>query len=105
MREGSFKKRNPEQTVIDIPQPTIPRELPALRTFVVRGFGGDAAAERTVEAHGVAFDDAGMVSFVVFFWVDAAKTQPAQAQKLVMSAGAWLEVEEVNPLFPSIEKH
>ena len=100
-----FKKRNPEQGIEAPQQPTLPKELPALRTFVVR-YDNGKDADRTVEAHGVAFDEAGMVSFIIFFWLDGEnKQQPAQANKLVLGPGTWLDVEEVNALFPMMEKH
>ncbi len=101
------KKRNPDSQNDGPQQPMLPRDLPVLRTFVVEkrlNKRGDFI-DSTVEAHGVAFDDAGMVSFIVFFWVDADKTQPAQANKLVIAAGAWNSVVEINPLFPVMEKH
>ncbi len=109
---SNFKKRNQEKQVIDVgPQgPTLPRTLPPLRTFVVRTFDADGDRspngymERTIEAHGVQFDEGHMVSFVVFFFLDGAHTQPAQAQKLVLNSDAWTEVEEINLLFPVLEK-
>lgn len=114
---GKHKKQNPTPAAIEQggpPAVLLPRELPPLRTFVVRS--GEfvyvekekawvRANQRVVEAHGLGIDDARMISFVVFFFLDEAKTQPAQAQKLVLNADAWDEVEEINPLFPTLEKH
>jgi hypothetical protein len=100
---GNHKKKNPESTgkQDDEQQMMIPRDLPPLRTFIVR-YGAD---ERLVEAHGLAIDEARMVSFIVFFWLDPKqKTQPTQAAKLVLNADAWDEVEEINAAFPTLEK-
>ena len=115
---GSNKKKNP-----DVPKPDnggesqsmIPRELPPLRTFVVRAgdltFNDKTKAwerpvTRVVDAHGLGIDESRMISFVVFFWLDAEKkTTPAQATKLCLNADAWDDVEEINPLFPTLEKH
>ncbi len=106
MSVTKFKKHNPGPEVVDAgpQQPMLPRELPALRTFVVRYNNADD--DQIVEAHGVAFDEAGMVSFVIFFFLDGEnRQQPAQANKLVLGPGVWLEVAEINPMFPVMEKH
>lgn len=119
---GNHKKRNPAPVNRNEgdgnQQALLPKEMPPLRTFVVYGpaygfrpFPGEQLAANdprglTVEAHGLAIDEERMLSFFVFFWADGAlKQQPAQAMKLVLNANAWDEVEEINPLFPSIEKH
>ena len=99
---GNFKKRNVEPAVIDTP--VVPKELPALRTFLVRYHDNDEV--RTIDAHGVSFDETGMAAFVVFFFVDGETQQKvAQANVLVAAAGSWKDVEEVNALFPTMEKH
>jgi hypothetical protein len=103
---GNHKKKNPEveakQSDDEQQQAMIPRELPPLRTFVVRKDN----TQRVVEAHGLAIDEERMISFVVFFWLDPGKqVSPAQTSKLVLNANAWDEVEEINPLFPTLETH
>ncbi len=110
---GGQKKRNPDtagDTKTDGPEqpPSIPRELPPLRTFVVRqpDLNNGGQLERTVEAHGLGVDENRMMSFVVFLYpVANDRTQVAQATKLILNADAWDEVEEINPLFPTQEKH
>lgn len=114
---GGHKKKNPTppDNSDDKQQLMIPREMPPLRMFVIR-HGEPAWNEktlcwerpvlRTVEAHGLGIDEERMISFVVFFFLDGeARQQPAQANKLVLNADAWDEVEEINALFPETRKH
>jgi hypothetical protein len=105
---GNHKKKNPEpesakQTDETAVAPPEPPKIPPLRTFVVRSFDGFNMNERIVTAHGLGIDDSRMVSFVVFF-IDILG-RPTQAQKLVLNAEAWDEVEEINAEFPVMEKH
>lgn len=104
---GQNKKRNPAPPKDDDNNtPMMPKELPPLRTFVVRQIGFDGRPiERIVEAHGLGIDDARMISFVVLFWLDDTHTRAAEASKLVLNSDAWEEVEEINPLFPTLPKH
>lgn len=107
---GQGKKRNatpPKDDDNDTPQ--IPTKLPPLRTFVLRTHDIDPKtgkpAERQIDAHGLAIDEARMISFVVFFWLDGDHSHPAQTSKLVINSDDWAEVEEINPLFPVLETH
>jgi len=115
---GSHKKRNPAPAPLtpgDNQQAMTPRELPPLRTFVLRAGDYEYNTKtsqwerpivRVVDAHGLGIDDARMIAFTVFFWLDPEnKTQPAQATKLALNADSWDEVEEVNPLFPTMKGH
>ena len=114
---GNHKKRNPEPPANsgDSDQSLIPRELPPLRTFVVRegapaydvqGQPTGRPVTHVVEAHGVAKDENdGALLFIVFFFVDAEKTKLAQATKLIIQPHAYDEIEEINPLFPTITKN
>jgi hypothetical protein len=104
---GQNKKHNPPST--DQPeQPTIPRELPPLRTFVVRQFDPSTGEmfERQVDAHGLAIDESRMITFIVFFWADPeTQVSMVQTSKLVLNSDAWLEVEELNLNFPTLATH
>lgn len=108
---GQGKKRNatpPKDEDNDTPQ--IPTKLPPLRTFILRqermnDLGDFVVVDRQIDAHGLAIDEARMISFVVFFWLDGDRTQPAQTSKLVINSDDWAEVEEINPLFPVLETH
>lgn len=122
---GSHKKKNPEtgatQQGAGQQQAMIPRDVPPLRSFVIRkqdlSWNENAGVwvtttedsdfidkPRVVSAHGLSIDEERMISFVVFFFLDPDhKTQPAQATKLVVNADDWSEVEEINPLFPTLK--
>lgn len=117
---GSHKKKNPEAALATTggsqSQAMIPRDVPPLRSFVLygRNYGsrprhGELLAKDDVrgyqiDAHGLAIDEERMISFVVFFFLDPDhKTQPMQATKLVVNADDWSEVEEINPLFPTLK--
>lgn len=112
---GQHKKQNTappkNDDIVKQAPPSIPTVLPPLRTFIVRqerinDKGDFAIVERQIDAHGLAIDEERMISFIVFFWLDVEhKTQPAQTAKLVLNADAWLEVEEINPLFPELVGH
>ena len=101
-----WKKRNPERAPESFPEaPQVPAPefvMPPLRTFIIRQTNQltGERVERTVEAHGLGIDEARMISFVVFFYPDPKSKQPGSAQKLVLNADAWDEVEEVNEVFP-----
>lgn len=111
------KKRNPDPPEggdSDTPAVMTPPSIPPLRTFAVRqgdyiwnekAKAWERPIVRVVEAHGLGIDEARMISFVVFFFVDGNPTMPAQAQKLVLNSDAWDEVEEINAAFPTMGKH
>lgn len=106
------KKRNeqPPQDDDNEQAPPVLRVLPPLRTWVVRSEGfdsveGDVIIERTIHAHAMGVDELGALSFLVVFWGDPQQTQPVQATKLVLNAGTWLEVEEINLAFPEMVTH
>lgn len=98
-----------------------PTVLPPLRTFVIRKAGyswktvadawgftlvGDTDVPRTVHAHGLAIDEARMISFIVFLRPNPNdQTLVAQTNKLILNSDAWDEVEEINVLFPELEAH
>ncbi len=109
---GSHMKKNtapPPAETNDNQQSMIPKELPPLRTFVLRQLnpnGDGTVVEREVVAHGLMIDEARMISFVVFFYLDPlTRLQAAQALKLVLNSDAWLEIEEINPMFPELMTH
>ncbi len=90
------KKRNEDES--NEQAPPAPIALPPLRTFVLTS---DLSGERIVEAHGMAIDEAGYITFIVFFIVDG---KPTQAPKFIANVAEWL-VEEINPLFPVLVKN
>lgn len=93
------KKRHSDDGPLQGPPP--PPQAPPLRTFVISGIN-QATGEpisRTVDAHGLAIDEARMISFIVFFQMDGKLVQTA---KLVINADAWTDVEEINVLFPTM---
>ena len=92
------KKRNSDEGNLGGPSSPV---APPLRTFVISGVN-QATGEptsRTVDAHGLAIDEARMISFIVFFHMDGKLVQTA---KLVINADAWTDVEEINVLFPTV---
>jgi hypothetical protein len=102
-----LKKHNPASSN-EPEQPTIPRELPSLRTFIVRTFDPSTGdyLERQVDAHGLAIDESRMITFIVFFWADPeTQVSMVQTSKLVLNSDAWLEVEELNLNFPTLATH
>jgi hypothetical protein len=101
------KKRNPDppkggEDNTEDAKVLTPASIPPLRTFRLQRYDGH---DDIIEAHGLGIDESRMLSFVIFFFVDGDLTKPAQAQKLVLNADGWLEVEEINVAFPVLEKH
>jgi hypothetical protein len=122
------KKRNPDPPAkteggAKSGEVMTPPVMPPLRTFIVRkqGYSWNFKAEvwvettsvmsngvdrpRVVEAHGLGIDEARMISFEIFFFVDGDPAKPAHAPKLVLNSDAWDEVEEINAAFPVSVKH
>jgi hypothetical protein len=105
------KKRNPDppkgDSGVKSGEVMTPPVMPPLRTFVVRAFDHATGTntERVVEAHGLGIDEARMISFEIFFFVDGDPAKPAHAPKLVLNSDAWDEVEEINAAFPVSVKH
>lgn len=96
------KKRNPDAEQGDgsaKEAPPTPPQLPPMRTFIIRShnYTTGEGVERVVDAHGLAVDEARMLSFIVFFLLDG---KPVQSTKLFLNSDAWTDVEEINENFP-----